>query len=319
MEAYKKEVFQHYRETGFPYYKLSYKQRIKEFYKLQKFDLDSIIEGTIVRQTMHGLALCWYYHPYAFDVVCNGLNTALQAFRNDALLTKAIDKRIKHGTFMTDAGMRKTLRSMSGVQAVSNFRPSAAAAIYKKYGGGDVWDMSAGFGGRLVGAQASGVKSYIGTDPSVLANEGNRKLRNDLQYCSEINVNLILSGSENYTPDFKSLDMCFTSPPYFNTEKYSNDADQSYIKYPEQKQWLNGYLRKTLKNCYYGLKDSGYLIINIANVKSYPELEKDFVTLAESLNFKLVETLQYQLSRMMGTRQLGTFKYEPIFVFKKNI
>ena len=70
--------------------------------------------------------------------------------------------------------------------------------------------------------------------------------------------------------------MCFTSPPYFDTEKYSEEPTQSYIKFPKENDWISGFLIKTIKNCHYGLKNEGYLALNIA--KTFEGLSSDFVS-----------------------------------------
>ena len=56
------------------------------------------------------------------------------------------------------------------------------------------------------------------------------------------------------------------------------------------------------------------MIINIANVKTYPTLETDVLRMAYQENFKIHDVLLLRLSSLMGRG----FKYEPIFVFKKN-
>lgn len=51
-------------------------------------------------------------------------------------------------------------------QSVSNFRPTSAKYFYNKYGNnGVVWDMCAGWGGRLFGFLSSNCNTYIGTEP----------------------------------------------------------------------------------------------------------------------------------------------------------
>jgi hypothetical protein len=116
--------------------------------------------------------------------------------------------------------------------------------------------------------------------------------------------------------------LAFSSPPYFLQEKYSNEPSQSYIKFPGKREWLEGYLGKTLDNCRIGLKPSGKLAVNITGVGTYPELEADFLELARLSGWKLTATLRMELSRMVGTRvkegrsaQECQFKTEPIFIF----
>ena len=41
-----------------------------------------------------------------------------------------------------------------------------------------------------------------------------------------------MEGSENFV-EKNNFDLCFTSPPYFDLERYSGEATQSYLKYPD--------------------------------------------------------------------------------------
>ena len=142
-------------------------------------------------------------------------------------------------------------------QSVSNFRPMVAKYIYNTYGNnGIVWDMSCGWGGRLLGFLASNCKKYIGTEPSTKTFNGLLDMKKDYEYVNK-DIELHKIGSEDFKPISESIDLCFTSPPYFNTEKYSNEPTQSYIKYPTENEWVNGYLKDTICNCYKALKMGG--------------------------------------------------------------
>lgn len=317
------KTFQLYRRKGFPYYRLTPDQKYDELIKLTRFDHSKLIVDSEIKQTMHGLRLAWSYFPRAWSVRCAGMKTPMEVFESDHDLRAAIAKRIKYGTGpITDSAIRKAVRTFSGAQGVSNFRPSAAACVYHAFlptTGGTVWDMSSGYGGRMLGGIACDhVVRYIGTDPCSATMRGLRAMARELG-SDHLEIELHEMGSQDFRPDRNSLDLCFTSPPYFDTEKYSNEATQSYRKYPGRQEWLHGFLGTTLDNCWCGLKPTGRLIINIANVKSYPTLEEEFVGMACSRGWRLERILRYSLSRMMGTRKPegGCFKYEPVFVFTK--
>ncbi|SVC33922.1 uncharacterized protein METZ01_LOCUS286776, partial [marine metagenome] len=114
---------------------------------------------------MHGLALLWSYMPHAFDVQCGKMNTPLYTFLNDK---EKIKKKMEmFGSVDSQSGLRKILKVMTGTQGVSNFRPTAAQAIYEKFlpDGGTTWDMSGGYGGRLLGAIKTHI-NYIATEPA---------------------------------------------------------------------------------------------------------------------------------------------------------
>ena len=116
------------------------------------------------------------------------------------------------------------------------------------------------------------------------------------------------------------MDVAFTSPPFGpGWEKYSDEPTQSYKKFPTQDEWLRGFTGATLRNCAHGLKRNGILAINIASVVAYPNLATVFLRYAVDNGWRLVETLQLQLSKMVGLKHIGqsAFKSEPIFVFRR--
>jgi DNA modification methylase len=131
-------------------------------------------------------------------------------------------------------------------------------------------------------------------------------------------LEIVQSGSEDYLPKKESLDLCFTSPPYFDTEKYSKETTQSYIKFPNKIDWLAGFLRKTIQNCAYGLKPKRHLIINIANVSSFDTLEDEMGNIILSEGFEYLDKFQLTLSKMPGKNlKSDGFKHEPVFLFRK--
>ena len=173
--------------------------------------------------------------------------------------------------------------------------------------------MSSGWGGRLLGAYSTfRIKKYIGTEPSTKTYQGLLKMVDDFKYLNK-SIEIHKLGSEVFKPKKNSLDLCFTSPPYFDTEKYSDEDTQSYIKYPNEDDWLNGFMYNTLLNCKYGLKNDGYLVLNIANTKSAQNIEKGLLDLAKKIGFKYIKTMQLTLSAING----AGYKYEPIYIFRR--
>jgi len=313
------QLFDYWRKVGFPNYSsLSY-DKYHELQKLIKFDESSIVQGGDLQQTMHGCGLLWTYFPHWVEVLCGDAKTSLLDNWNDdtkliSLIRKTYDWQLKHGNgVFTVNRLRQNSKVYLNKQSVSNFRPSVAKYIYNTYGNqGSVWDMSGGWGGRLFGFLASDCKAYITTEPSVKTYNGLLTIADDYNHIDK-KVTIVQSGSEDYLPEKESLDLCFTSPPYFDTEKYSDEETQSYLKFPSQASWLEGYLRKTIENCCYGLNQNGHLIINIANTKSCDILESSTVEIVQSLGFELIDIKQLILSSIAGKG----VKREPIFIFKK--
>ena len=313
-------AFNYFRRNGFPHYHIEKGEKITQMDKLIRFNHISLLDGDNINQSMHSLRLAWSYFPHFWNVRCGSSKyTPLDVFNDDNLLKNTLSKaytycmKYEKGV-MRMSRIRQLLKVYNGVQVVSNFRPSAAKLIYELFSGdGVVWDMSCGWGGRLLGALSSfKIKTYIGTEPSTKTYEGLLEMKDDFKYLKK-NVEIYKSGSEVFVPDKESLDLCFTSPPYFDTEKYSDEDTQSYIKYPNEDDWLNGFMYNTLLNCKYGLKNDGYLVLNIANTKSAQNIEKGLLDLAKKIGFKYIKTMQLTLSAING----AGYKYEPIYIFIK--
>jgi len=308
-------IFDYYRQEGFPYYPTDMESRQKDFNKLMKYDRSTLFENDVVKQTMHGLGLAWSYFPDSFNVKCGDKMTPYEAFMNDEVFMKVIRKRLVMGTYISDSGIRKMLKIFTGVQGVSNFRPTAAAAIYDAFAkDGVVWDMSGGWGGRLLGAITSGVKGYYATEPNQHAFDGLHDLAED--FADDLDYMIFKTGSETWQPEKNMFDLCFTSPPYFDLEKYSDEPSQSYIKYPYKEAWIDGFLGQTFENCHYGLKSDGVMTINLADIKGN-ELEAEMVKIAEHVGFRLVKKAKLALSNVNLRDKAKKFKYEPIYIFIK--
>ena len=312
-------IFKYYRKYGFPYPKIREDEKHTHMRKLQKFDVDSIFIDNEIIQTMHCLRLAWTYFPHWVNIKCGSSKMPPIDYFNDDKKLKGIIRKtwiwqMNYGRDrFTENRIRQCLKLYQGSQGVSNFRPTAAKLIYEKFGGdGVIWDMSCGWGGRLIGFLASSRKHYIGTEPSSKTYDGLLKIKEDFEYLGK-KVEIHKLGSEVFQPDKESLDLCFTSPPYFDTEKYSDESTQSYVKFPTKEEWIDGFLRKTIENCYSGLKSNKYMLINIANTPKYKFIEEQTVKISKELGFKQEQTVELTLSSVMG----AGYKYEPIFVFKK--
>ena len=314
MNTYINNVFKHYKSNGFPFFKLSEIEIEKEISKIKLYDTTSILESdNKLKQVMIGLNLVNYYMPHMWETKCHSFTTPMNAFLSDDMLLKAIQKRVKFGSNMSDAGMRKALSWVSGTHRVSNFRPTIAKWIYDNFSiDGNVLDFSCGYGGRLFGALSSDkVKSYTGTDPCTKTYNSLLELNKRINVYK--NVKIYNKAFEDLELEKDFYDLSFSSPPYFNTEEYSYEDNQSFIRYKTKEEWKEKFLKPLIEKNYQYLKKGGNFIINIANVKTYKELEKDTLDICKEVGFEYITTYKMSLSALMSKG----FKYEPIFHFKK--
>jgi len=320
-------IVKYWQKTGFPFIETTKSYRQEKFNSFMKVNDKSSLDfnNRIFKFNNGGLSLAWSYHPHAFKVQCNTNRSPYDVFTNDKVFSNGVRKTLKGSFFkktpyevlMKESNQSKEiirgiLRRVSGSQMVSNFRPVTASMIYKLFcdEGDTVWDMSCGWGGRLLASIKAKV-NYIGTDPNTQTMKGLKQMITTFGVKAR-DYELLTMGSEEYKPKKNSLDFCFTSPPYFDTERYSNEKTQSYLKYKGIDTWKEKFLRKTIENCYHGLKPNKFLALNVADVKNYETFEKDTKQIAIESGFKWVDTFNLQLSS-----QQSDFKDEPIFIFRK--
>ena len=226
------------------------------------------------------------------------------------------------------------------IQPAVNFPPMTAKYLYERFTEDikdqeviNIYDPSAGWGGRILGAMA--VRDdrrihYIGTDPNPdnFYNNGNWNKYESLAYFYNTKTyrgNPVFSETNTYdifqecseeiqhNSDFHKyrgkLDFIFTSPPYFNREAYSEDESQSYKKFGSSyESWKEGFLRPTLETCVEYLKPDRYLLWNIADIKinkktTYP-LEGDSKDILKSLGMKFVMVIKMAMIGMPGQNRL---------------
>lgn len=226
---------------------------------------------------------------------------------------------------------------MSFCQYAVQFPPVVAKYAYEKYTELwkhekhiYVWDPSAGWGGRLLGALAvedSRHLVYLGNDPNTDHNTtaGRTKYheiadfyRNHVQKGGMWNLEhtgfeFWQKGSEEmqFDEEFQKhkgkLSLVFTSPPYWCKEAYSEDETQSYKKFNNYDLWREGFLKETLKTAYEWLRPGGIIVWNIADVGFggvLLPLEQDSHAIMKKLGFEYVETIKMALAQTPGSHRI---------------
>jgi len=229
-----------------------------------------------------------------------------------------------------------------------NFPPLTARFIYEKYlsefdqNEFIVYDMCSGWGGRLLGALSSNLRiHYVGTD----VNSNNKGCYESLGKFYNDNCDgknsfemfdvgcEVIDQNKNFQKYKGKLDLCFTSPPYFDREQYSDDEEQSYRKYPNYSDWVNEFLNDMIGICKEYLKEERYMIINIADIKigdnRFLPIEQSTIQMAIHHNFKYIGKVGMTMMRMIGLspkdvrnnwfdeKTMKDYKTEPILIFRK--
>ena len=249
-----------------------------------------------------GLALCTPFFPNRYEARAGRAKSAWAAWHSDSDLRRAIRFQLKVGDPVLP---HRVLRAVTmNCRTPTVFRPTVARFVYERYctSGDLVWDPCAGYGGRLVGALAAGVR-YLGTDVEQATVDGNLELASVLGLSDRAGV--ICSPAETFDPP-KDVQLVFTSPPYFHQERYQG-GKQTWKNYPTVEEWLEGFLRPVIR----AARVAPVLALNIADVSGIP-LEEHTKQVAQEEGWVLEETLKMPLATLNRKRA-----EEPVLVFRQ--
>ena len=257
-----------------------------------------------------------------------GSNSLRDRFLDDAKLKRAIRIcfEFREGDKLVyPTALRRALELVTG-ENIQNFKAQNARAIIEHCCPvlwGRAYDYSCGYGGRLLGITSSNLHiEYVGVDPNT-ETVANLRLLNDLiEQAGGRRGEIHQSVSEEFEPE--DIDCAFSSPPYFNLEKYSDEPTQCMNRYDSLDNWFEGYVVPTMQNIHKGLNDDGVFATNIADYKT-PKAEfkvvDRWIETAEKLGFRHTETVKMMLNTRPGVgngKQDGVEKFEGIYVFTKS-
>jgi len=329
----KKEIveilFQFYRRNGFPYTVLTDDEKINRMDRIIK-SKSILLEDDHLQMNLQGIDLANSYHPHMMEAYYKrGENSPYQTYSNDDGLKDCINRWMELDKIPNPAGMRRILKTRDKTRGVVNFKPTVAKYIYDSYCSrdGKVLDPCAGYSGRLAGCIAANKGLfYHGIDPNGATAVGNMemasffsgqynalggrvynyKFRFDLGCAEEV-----MSGLND-----SEYDLIFSSPPYFDTEVYSEDSSQSGNRYDAYKEWSGKFLFKIVHEGYRVLKNGGYLVLNVKNFHD-KKIADDLLGYCNE-RWSLHKTYHMRLANNVYDRRNGeSFHTEPIFVFKK--
>ncbi len=223
-----------------------------------------------------------------------------------------------------------------------NFPPMIAKFLFEKYTEHckkqeiiNIYDPSAGWGGRILGSMAlNGDRHihYVGTDPNTdnyipslnktryeylasFFNNNTVSEAHNLFGLKRLNTfDIFQDGSEEIEKNKRfqkykgKLDLVFTSPPYFNKEFYASDETQSCVKFSTYETWRDGFLRPTLETAVKYLKKDRYLLWNIADINcngALLPLEQDSKDILKSLGMQFKGIEKMALASMPGANRIG--------------
>lgn len=271
-------AFRFWRRHGFPHYELSTAVIETEFRQLLIFDWKRAFVGNRLQAPSLGLRLANSFHPAMWSVRVSRYRSPVDVFQDDTLLRSAIRRAfaIWPKRYSANAScLRRILKTFSGTASVSNFKPLIAKAIIAKYSkpGDLVIDFCAGYGGRLLGCLTL-PREFVGIEPCKSQVSGlKRMIRMVSKFKASPCAARILQGcAEDRLRELpsRSAALVFSSPPYFNWERYANHSTQSFVRYKSYPEWLENFLKPVIAESSRLLRKQGHFVLNVSNGKRTP-------------------------------------------------
>ena len=207
---------------------------------------------------------------------------------------------------MTKAFKMSSLNVRGKGSGISTFPPGLAKFIVEFYSEKDhiVLDPCAGHNSRMQVTYQLG-RNYIGYDVCKEFMEFNRKVKDEIMgnqlFAPTHSITLREQTSEKMVEENETIDMVYTSPPYYCVEHYGDEPEQlglsgSYEKFLER-------VLVIIKECHRVLKQDKYCIWNINDFrmdsKFYP-YHADIMRLFVEAGFKLHDVVIVKWSNSLG-------------------
>lgn len=193
-----------------------------------------------------------------------------------------------------------------------------------------VLDISAGWGDRLLGCCLKKVKYYARDPNSSMSFVYHQMIQT---YGDPALQKVECAGFEDdekeknlHVPFQGDFDLLLSSPPFFNLEIYSSDANQSIEKYPELDTWLVEFLWKSLYKSNLWLKTGAYIVLHLCDVTHFKDPSKSVSFVERTLNY-CTNVLKWTFIDCMGYAHFhqgkiqtihSLAKAQPLWVFQKN-
>lgn len=240
----------------YPYDIITKEKRDDAYEKLKNYDCPNELSLS----TIGNRASNYYFQPYRVKTKI-GKWSHYSAWMDDDKRKKIIDasNRLNRGktTKSQTAQYRDALRMYIG--SINQFKPYVAVCgVYKKFKPKRVLDTSAGWGDRLIGALSQNI-DYIGIDQNKKLITPYKRMIKDFEDKSTSEVLMIFEKSQDV--DYSKLpkyDLIFTSPPYFDLEKY-----EGMEIFKNKEEFIEKYWRPTIEKAYKYLEKGGHVALNM--------------------------------------------------------
>jgi hypothetical protein len=242
-------------------------------------EYDNILEfSRLCNGEKAGNKISLLFNPHRLDTKRNDCDSIITGFKDDSFLSGLARATIFKNGKVNELLYQILQLCINGSGYVNEFPPFVAVNFYKTSRSKNprILDPCAGWGGRMIGAAAVG-GFYHGFDPSEQTCNGLSALGDWLkQFKTGFDYVIEKLPYEDSTVN-ETFDIALTSPPYYDTERYSDDEEQSFKRYRTYKEWVSGFFSPLIMKTMERLKDDGSFIINVGD-RQYP-LSRDLFSI----------------------------------------
>ena len=155
---------------------------------------------------------------------------------------------------------------------VNEFPPHVARDLCREYGvtkNSKVLDPCGGWGGRMIGVSVV-ADNYCCFEPSTKTYNGLLRLNDFIKNLNHsFNAEVQCLPFEESMLEDCSFDFALTSPPYYDTEDYSDEETNSKNRYKTFDDWCDFFYIPFIKKTMDALKDGKVFVLNIGS-RIYP-------------------------------------------------
>lgn len=238
-----------------------------------------------------GEKISMLFNPHRYSTPTKKSKSIIAAFHDDNFLSG-----LARATLFKEAKVKECLYQVlqlgiNGIQYVNEFPPYISRDYCVGFSAKTVLDPCAGWGGRMIGVASVG-GFYHGFEPSTKTYNGLIELGNFLKLF-KTGFDFIVENKpfEDAILE-KDYDLAITSPPYYDTERYSDEPTNSCNRYDSFDSWCSGFYIPMIEKTISHVKD---FIINVGN-RNYS---------LKSVLYNNFKNTEERTSRLSGSGGLG--------------
>jgi hypothetical protein len=287
-------------------FKLLSEISLKDFSKLICNEFDETIQ---YMNLLNGIPGCQktslLFNPHRLDTKCGNSKNSIYASLKIENFVNGLSRAVLFKEEKVKELLYQVLQlGINGVQYCNEFPPIKAQELCIKYNvpeNGNVIDPCAGWGGRMIGVSTV-CNSYTCFDPSQKTYFGLLELFN---FITHINRDFVAKINnvpfEDAIIQDSFYDFAITSPPYYDTEIYSDEETNSLNRYKNFSSWVDGFYVPMIAKTMDSIKPGKTFILNIGSRK-YPLNE---ILIGNFKNNYKIEKLGNFLSGSQGLGKSG--------------